>query len=86
MYELGSMDVGSSVTRLSVTLSVGAADCGGAEDGKKVGAMPLGAQLIGSTVGKAVQEGALGTRVDGGNDGLTLGCEVGADVGGGVHI
>jgi hypothetical protein len=36
--------------------------------------------------GKAVQEGALGTRVDGGNDGLTLGCEVGADVGGGVHI
>ena len=48
MYELGSMDVGSSVTRLSVTLSVGAADCGGAEDGKKVGAMPLGAQLIGS--------------------------------------
>ena len=24
MYELGSMDVGSSVTRLSVTLSVGA--------------------------------------------------------------
>ena len=81
MYELGSMDVGSSVTRLSVTLSVGAADCRGADDGKTVGAMPLGAQLIGSTVGKAVQEGALGTRV-----GLKLGCEVGADVGGGVHI
>ena len=81
MYELGSMNVGFSVTRLSLTLSVGAVDCRGAAEGETVGAMPLGAQLIGSTVGKAVQEGALGTRV-----GLKLGCEVGADVGGGVHI
>jgi hypothetical protein len=89
-YELGSLDAGSSVTGLPVILSVGAVDCTGADDGKTVGTMPLGGELsaaaVGSTVGKAVKRGTLGMRVDGWNDGLKLGCEVGADVGGGVHV